>query len=108
MLEYRVDGTGREAELRLRGSLADEEWTERLLTFLDENFLRGDGSVVRVNLAEVQYVDLEGVATLVRLASAARDRGKRLVVSGADGNVREKLVRTGVMDFLSDVEPDGG
>ncbi|MCA1707089.1 MAG: STAS domain-containing protein [Actinobacteria bacterium] len=102
MLEYRVQRLDTGLEVLLRGSLADEEWTDRLLTFLEENLLGEDQPVVRLNLAEVDYVDLEGVATLIRLATVVRDRGKRLLVAGAIGAVQEKLERTGVLDYLSE------
>ncbi|MEX2459187.1 MAG: STAS domain-containing protein [Actinomycetota bacterium] len=100
MLEYQVVEHGETVEVLLRGALADEDWTERLQAFLAEYV--GDGvTSIHVNLAGVEWVDLEGVATLIRLAHQASDQGKRLVVTGAQGPVREKLELTGVADFLS-------
>lgn len=100
MLEYRVVEQGETVEVLLRGALADEDWTERLLAYLAD-YVGNGVTTIRVNLAEVDWVDLEGVATLVRLAHQAGDQGKRLVVTKARGPVREKLELTGVADFLT-------
>jgi anti-anti-sigma factor len=100
MLEYRVVEQGEVVEVLLRGALADEDWTERLQEYLAEYVVDGV-TTIRVNLAEVEWVDLEGVATLIRLADRARDQGKRLVVTEARGPVRDKLELTGVADLLN-------
>lgn len=102
VLRYRIRQTEDASEIELQGILAEEEWTDRLLDFMDEHFLRADERVISLDLEGVCYVDLEGVATLIRMATVARDRGKRLYIHGARGPVRETLQRTGVLDILTD------
>lgn len=102
MLQYQVvKHSGGEVDVSLRGSLADEDWTDRLEIFLYQHLVNDGVTLIRLDLSEVDWVDLEGIATLIRLANHTRDRGKRLVVAGATGLVREKLERTGVTEYLS-------
>ena len=85
----------------LRGSLAAEDWTDRLEAFLQEHYVDDGVTRIVLDLSGVDWVDLEGVATIIRLAHHAADRGKRLLVSGATGPVRAKLERTGVLEYLT-------
>ena len=102
VLEYRLERPepGR-VDLQLRGELADEDWTDRLESFLGEQYVDPGVSTIRLDVSGVDWLDLEGVATLIRLANHTRDRGKRFLLVGSRGPVREKLVRTGVIDYLS-------
>jgi anti-anti-sigma factor len=102
MLEYRVERKdGGDVVVALRGALADEDWTDRLEAFLQEHYVDDGVTRIVLNLAGVEWVDLEGVATLIRLAHHARDRGKRLLITEASDLVRGKLERTGVLEYLS-------
>lgn len=101
-LEYQVARLeGGRVDIALRGSLSDEDWTDRLEAFLSEHYVDDGVSVIRLDLSGVDWVDLEGIATLIRLANHTRDRGKRFVLAGSRGHVREKLARTGVIEYLS-------
>lgn len=59
---------------------------------------------VEVDLSDVSMIDLEGVAALVISSNDARRAGKQLRVTGARGQVRDKLQTTGVLRLL---EGDG-
>lgn len=57
---------------------------------------------VEVDVSGVSMIDLEGVAALVVSSNDARRSGKRMQVTGAQGQVREKLRTTGVLRLLED------
>jgi anti-anti-sigma factor len=58
-----------------------------------------DGSVV-IDLSGVTFTDSTGLATLLDERVRARRHGGSLRVSGARGQTRELLERTGVLAFL--------
>jgi anti-anti-sigma factor len=101
VLTYEVVALGEdEVVVALRGSLADDNWTQRLRDFLDEHYVNDGVQTIRVDLAEVVRMDLEGVATLVVLSKEAARRGKRFVVAGVRGQPAEKLEQTGTLRYL--------
>jgi anti-anti-sigma factor len=95
-----VSHSGDEVIVALSGSLADDNWTQRLRDFLEEHYISDGVQTIRVDLAEVVRMDLEGVATLVILSKEAARHGKRFVVGGVRGQPAEKLEQTGTLRYL--------
>lgn len=56
---------------------------------------------VVVDLSRIPALDLEGVATLVKLKRRGVAAGKRLMVDGLSEPARRKLELTGVFDWLA-------
>ena len=101
MVHYQVlDKAGDTVLLQLSGELAHEFRTEQLRRGLEEHFVDDGVKVIRVDLSPVSFMDSYGVATLVSLLKESQERGKRFVIEGAQGQVREKLGVTGVLKVL--------
>lgn len=104
MLESRVAGTdGSSALLELGGEIeygAFGSWSEDLTRLVDDSCTQ-DRSGVTMDLAGLRFIDLEGVAILLRLAQRLRSEGKTFRVRAAAGQVEKKLRETGVLSYLS-------
>jgi anti-anti-sigma factor len=101
MVQFRIAARTEDAVLlRLSGELAHHFRTEQLRRALEEHFVDDGVKVIRVDLSPVTFLDSYGVATLVSLLKEAQERGKRLLVEGASGQVLEKLGVTGVLKVL--------
>lgn len=96
---------GREGDTALVELTGDIEygafgpWSEELSRLVDEGLAGGDG--VTLDVAGLTFIDLEGVAMLLRLAQRTRSAGNRFAVRGADGQVARKLAETGVLAYLT-------
>jgi anti-anti-sigma factor len=103
VLDYEVtERTGDEARIRLHGELSGDVPVERLKKDLEHHFVNDGVRVIRVDLSDVEMIDLEGVSTLLVLWRESEKRDKRLVVVGASGQVREKIALTGLTRLLED------
>jgi anti-anti-sigma regulatory factor len=101
MLDYQAtEEGGGKVRFRLRGDLAGEPWTLRLLEALGEDYANDGVSTILVDLSETASIDLEGVATLLELRAESSRNHKRFLVEGASGQVRGKLEQTGVLGLL--------
>lgn len=58
-----------------------------------------------VDLGEVSLLDSTGIAALVTAKKIAAHRGCELVVANAVAIVREQMVVTGVLEFLTSADP---
>lgn len=105
MLEYETVENGDAVRVGLAGELAGQVWTERLQRLLEHHFINDGVKTIRINLESVSYMNTSGVATLLRLYNESKRRGKRLIVEGAKGRIREKLRLAGVLDVLAPDEP---
>jgi anti-anti-sigma regulatory factor len=94
-LQYRVRLDGARAVLRLTGELSGEDWTDPLLIALTEHYINDGVRQIEVDLSSLSFIDLEGVASLLRLRGEARVRHKSFLVSGASGRVKSKLEQAG-------------
>jgi anti-anti-sigma factor len=102
MLHYEVIRVAPDrVSLLLRGELVEDVTAERLESDLERHYVDDGVRTIQVDLGEVEAISLEGVATLVELWRASRRRGKELVVVGAEGQVREKLLVTGLLAPLA-------
>lgn len=101
MLQYHVAQRGDDfVVLELSGELSGHLWTEQLRQALEAHFVDDGVRRIRVDLSPVRFLDNHGVATLLALFKESVSRGKRFVVERADGQVRDKLEVTGVLDVL--------
>ena len=101
MVDYEV--VAREGErvvLQLRGELAATLQTDALREALEDHYVDDGVRLIEVDIAPLRFLDSYGVATLVALQKESRHRGKRFLVGGAQGQVREKLRVTGVLRIL--------
>ena len=89
-----------EGIVHLEGELTDEASTASLEEWLEEHFVDDGVRTIRLNVADVTRIDLEGAAALGLLAAEAVKERKVLVVEGATGQVRGKLVETGLLRYL--------
>jgi anti-anti-sigma factor len=86
--------------LQIEGELAGEYWTDVIGDALEEHFVDDGVKAIRVDLSGVTFMDNFGVATLVGLHRRSRERGKRFLVQNPQGQVRDKLLVTGVAKVL--------
>ena len=92
--------------VELSGQLTGDSRTENLKEWLEEHFVDDGVRTIRVNLSEVTRIDLEGVAALGMLAAEAVRRDKVFLIEGPSGQVRDKLVETGLLTYLQSKEPE--
>ncbi|HEX9235908.1 MAG TPA: STAS domain-containing protein [Actinomycetota bacterium] len=86
--------------LRLLGRLTDPARTEELKTSLERHYVDDGVHEIRIDLAELQEISLEGVACLIELWAESRRRNKVFRIQGATGQVRAKLETTGTLQIL--------
>jgi len=84
----------------LDGEFAGERLTENVRETLQEHYVDDGVRRIRVDLHDVLFIDLEGVAALLSLRRESQERGKWFTVERAQGQVREKLGVTGVLKLL--------
>lgn len=100
-IEYRVAARqGDAVRVQLRGEMVGVGHTARLRKALEEHFVDDGVRVINLDLSTVSFLDNFGAATLVTLMQESQARGKRLFVSGAERQVREKLRVTGLLNVL--------
>lgn len=102
VLEYSIPSrSGSTATVALRGDMVGEEWATRMRGFLDEHFVEDGVSLIALDLAGVQAIDLEGIGALVALARNAERRTKRLVILSPTEAVERRLEMTGMLEYLT-------
>jgi anti-anti-sigma factor len=100
-VEYAVvEKSGDRVVLQLRGELTESVQTDRVQEALEEHYVDDGVRVIKLDLSSLAFLDSYGVATLVALMKESERRGKRLVVTRATGQVRDKLRMTGVLTVL--------
>jgi len=97
-----VSSTKRDGEgiVHLAGDLSGERSTRDLEEWLEEHFVDDGVVTIRIDVSAVTTMDLEGAAALGLLAAEAVKERKRLIVEGEAGQVRAKLVETGLLPYL--------
>ena len=96
-----VDGTS--ALIELDGDIAEGsfgEWSDELTSLVGEALASEKGGVT-LDVARLRFIDLEGVAILLRLAQRVRSVGKNFRIRAVGGQVAKKLSETGVLGYLS-------
>jgi len=101
MLSCRVTDRGPDyVVLRLAGELSWDAQSLALERSLEEHWVKDGVHRIRLDLQDLEGIDLEGVAILVELFREAQLRGKTLTVERARGPVRDKLLTTGVLRIM--------
>ena len=98
-VSFPADG---DVRIHLKGELAGERVSELLLSQLEEHYVDDGIRRIEADLRSVRLLDIEGVAALLLLLNESKQRDKEFYVTGARGQVREKLVLTGVLDPLTE------
>lgn len=108
MLDYVVkwDGASQDVVVELLGELAGERWTSLIHQSLEDHYVDDGVLWIRVDLGGVRFIDSNGVVTLISLQRRSRAQGKRFTVENAAGQVREKLIVTGMLAFLEGHIPE--
>ena len=100
-VDYRViDRHGESVTVRLEGELVGVGNSARLRQALEEHFVDDGVQVITLDLSTVSFLDNYGATALVALMQESERRGKRLFVTGADRQVRDKLRVTGILNVL--------
>jgi anti-anti-sigma factor len=86
--------------LLIEGELVGEEPIGALEKALEEQYVDDGVHWIALELRDLHALDLEGIGMLLTLRREAERQGKRLVIRGATGQVRDKLRTTGVLRFL--------
>jgi anti-anti-sigma regulatory factor len=101
MVDYEVgEKEGPLVVLRLRGELVGDLPTRRIKEDLERHYVDDGVREIRVDLAELDHITLEGIAVLLELRAESGARGKRFLVQNPQGQVLERLSTTGVLGFL--------
>jgi anti-anti-sigma factor len=101
MVDYEVIERAEDyALLELRGTLMGDFPIDRLKKNLEEHFVDDGVKRIRIDLSKVDFASLEGIGMLLALWRESADRGKRLVVESPQGQVKQKMETTGVLDLM--------
>ena len=103
MPEYEVaERAGDFVLLRLSGDWRDDVPVDQVHRELEVHYVDDGVRRIRADVADIVAIDLEGVAALLDLNREAKRRGKTFLLENARGQVREKLMTTGVLRYLSE------
>ena len=86
--------------LRLAGTLTEDSSTRRVEREIEEQYVDDSVRRIRLDLQDVEAIDLEGVAVLIHLFRESQRRGKVLTVEHSEGAVRRRLLTTGVLRIM--------
>jgi anti-anti-sigma factor len=86
--------------VRVNGDLAGQLWTDAIRHTLRDHYVDDGVRCIRLDVRRLRFLDNFGVATLVVLQRESQQKGKRLLVEGSQGQVRDKLRMTGVLKLL--------
>ena len=98
-LSIRVDESQERTLVSLRGRVSIESspnLRDRLLAILE----RASPSALTIDLSEVPYIDLSGIATLVEALKMALARKKEMKLIGLHDRPRYLLERTGLLPLF--------
>jgi anti-anti-sigma factor len=90
--------------LRARGEL-DVATAPKLASAIDAAIDAGARDVM-LDLDAVTFLDSSGIREIVRGRKALQEQGGRLTVDGASGAVQQVLEVSGLLESLSNPEPD--
>jgi anti-anti-sigma factor len=86
--------------MELHGELTGPWQTRQLKAAVEQHFDDDAVREVLVNVRDLGFMDNDGVAALVALLMVCRQHGMGFRVTGADGQIRDKLRVTGVLRVL--------
>jgi anti-anti-sigma factor len=90
--------------VKVVGELTAQEPLARLPTAVRRIVEAQGPAIVKVNVREVEIVDLEGIASLVEARKVALEHGARFALIDGQPRVRHRLEVTGLLQLL---EEDG-
>lgn len=100
-VECRVlDRRGGAVIVQAYGELVGSRRAARLREALKEHVVDEDVRVIALDLSRMTFLDGYGATALVSVMQESERLGKRLFVTGADRQVRDKLRVTGVLAVL--------
>ena len=100
-LECRVVDRGPDyVVVRLSGDLSSESPPARVERALEDEYVNAGVRFIRIDLEDVEWIDLEGIGVLIEMFRRSERRGKSMSVEHAHGSVRDKLRTTGVLRLL--------
>ncbi|MFN2589673.1 MAG: STAS domain-containing protein [Actinomycetota bacterium] len=107
-LEYRVaERQGDRVRVQLHGEMVGAGQMAHIRQALEQHFVDDGVRVITLDLSTVHFLDSFGAATLVGLMQESERQGKRLLVTGAERQVRDKLRVTGLLSVLEEgLEPE--
>jgi anti-anti-sigma factor len=97
-----LDREGDLACLMLRGELEGDVSSKVLKRELERHYVEDGVRTICVKLNELDLITTAGVGILLELWIESRRRGKRFVVQDPQGQVREKLRITGLLESFSE------
>ena len=100
MVHYEAIKRAGHAVLVLDGELVGDRPTQELHDALEDHYVDDGVTEIIVDLSEVGFVSLEGIAALLDLYREARLRGKNFRIEHPTEQVRAKLATTGVLMSL--------
>ena len=86
--------------MRLAGELSADQPSLAVERALEKQYLDDGVRRIRLDLRDLESIDLEGVAVLIELYRESERRGKTLTVERARGAVRDKLLTTGMLKIM--------
>ena len=86
--------------LRLAGTLTRDPWSRRFEREIEDHYVDDGVRRIRIDVQDLEAIDLEGIGVLVHLFRESERRGKVLTVEGSDGPVRRRLLTTGVLRIM--------
>ena len=102
MIEYEVGDRAKDyVVLKLRGELVGDVPVDRLHDALEDHYVDDGVRRIKIDLSEVDHINLEGVGMLLDLWRESRRQQKSFAVECPAEQVREKLAVTGVLRLLS-------
>jgi anti-anti-sigma factor len=105
-VDYRVaERRGDSVTVQLSGELIGSDRAAQLRKALEDHFVDDGVRVITLDLARIAFLDNFGVAALVSLMHESQRRNKRLFITGAERQVRDKLRVTGVLPVLEGTPP---
>src|SRR5947207_5394136 len=102
-----IDRAGDHVVVRLAGDLSADHASVTLERALAEHYTDDGVRRIRLDLRDLESIDLEGVAVLIDLFRESGRRGKTLTLERARGSVRDKLVTTGMLRIMGPHSPRG-
>jgi anti-anti-sigma factor len=99
-LTCRAERGGDAVVLHLAGTLTEDPASRRVEREIERQYVDDGVRRIRLDMHDVEAIDLEGVAVLIHLFRESERRGKVLTVEHSEGAVRRRLLTTGVLRIM--------
>lgn len=98
-MKVKIERTDKDAVIKLSGRLdinTSPDLRKAALTLCTRRRCRN----LKIDFAEVSFIDTSGLATLLEILVAAKDQRMQVTLSGLDGKVRYLLEVNGLTEFF--------